>query len=531
MFTDNKENFAATPTKSVNACSVFLRAAAVRLFSEQSLSITRTTISYSLLALVTLLAPLGLWRWSGPFIRLMDAVYHPIPLLQLFVFCATLALTGVGGYAFWQDRRATLQQQLPLVMALLVFFHILSLMRHHAARSWDYGCYEGAAQALVQGLNPYGDCYLYLPTMAQALAWLYTASAGGMALVSTDLTSKAAQRWDLLFYFYEAIQFFQVILAYVLCYRFARRLGLAANYAGILVASLFLFNNPLQATLKHNQLNLWVLNSLLVALLWLPRAPLWSGIAVAIGGHLKLYPLMLLLPWTMTRQWRALLGATVGGLGIVLLQTKGGVEWQIWRAFLDFAAAFPKGTFFRDNSLHSLVYNSLGHWQWLQGDSSYTVNEQRVNMLVFALMGLCGLVYWRRFWQREQCYQHGAQQAEQAQQELIQLGHMMDAIALGLLLSPIVWEHHYLLALPLVIWAMANQRTVEQLWRVALSAFLIFVIPTFDFFPLSYHRLAGLLLLLGTLPPMPILQWAGLQTRFHLALPAPATANRSGSEG
>jgi hypothetical protein len=79
---------------------------------------------------------------------------------------------------------------------------------------------------------------------------------------------------------------------------------------------------------------------------------------------------------------------------------------------------------------------------------------------------------------------------------------MIDAIALGLLISPVVWEHHYLLALPVLIWALANQETVAQLRRVGVSAFLIFVIPTFDIFPFSYHRLAGLLLLVATLPPV-----------------------------
>jgi hypothetical protein len=474
----------------------------------------RAMLLYGALMLVTLAMPLVLWRLPFPFIRLMDAVYHPLPLLQLFVFCAALALTGVGAYAFYQVRGQALQKQFPLLLSLLVFFHFLALLRQHAARSWDYACYERAAQAIVQGLSPYGDCYLYFPTPAQTLAWLYQLGAYGASFVMAASPAKTEQLWDLVFYFYEATQFFQVILAYALCYRFARRLGLAAGRASLLVALLFLFNNPLLATLKHNQVNLWVLNLLLAALLWLPRSPILSGLCVAVGGHIKLYPLILLLPWTLMRQWRALVAAGIGMAALVLIQTKGGQDWQLWQAFLTFAGAFPKGTFFRDNSLHSLVYNAIGQLKWLLGDSSYTVNEQTVGRVVLVLTTFFGLLYLVRFFQREQ---HATRSkplqaaTPTAQVELTQLGHMMDAIALGLLISPVVWEHHYLLALPLVIWGLAGQQTVERLWLVALSAFLIFVIPTFDIFPLSYHRLAGLLLLISTFPPVMVAPWAVLR--------------------
>lgn len=473
---------------------------------DNAMTNRRTLVIYSVLALATVVAPIGLWRLHLPFIRLMDAVYHPIPLLQLFVFCAAITLTGVGAYTLYQAR-GEWQQQIPLLLALLVFFHFLALMRQHAARSWDYACYERAAQAIVQGLNPYGDCYIYFPTPAQFLAWLYQAGAYGAALVLANGAAPGDPLWDLVFYLYEAMQFFQLILAYTLCYHLARRLGLVARWAGLLVAFLFLFNNPLLATLKHNQVNLWVLNLILVALLWLPRSPILSGLAVALGGHIKLYPLILLLPWTLTRQWRALVATGVGMIGLVFLQTNLGRDWRLWQAFVAFADSFPQGSFFRDNSLHSLVYNTLGHLQWLAGDASYNVNEVRVGRIVLVIIGLFGLVYLGRFYQRER-QARSTPPAPAAERTLTELGHSMDAIALGLLISPVVWEHHYLLALPLVIWALASQTKVERLWLVALSAFLIFVLPTFDIFPLSYHRLLGLLLLLATLPPVAVVPWS-----------------------
>jgi hypothetical protein len=76
-----------------------------------------------------------------------------------------------------------------------------------------------------------------------------------------------------------------------------------------------------------------------------------------------------------------------------------------------------------------------------------------------------------------------------------------------MLLSPLVWEHHYVLTLPLGIWALARVAvpgtSQPRRIRAVLAAALVYAPPTFDVFPFSYHRLAGLLWLvwLATRPP------------------------------
>ena len=76
----------------------------------------------------------------------------------------------------------------------------------------------------------------------------------------------------------------------------------------------------------------------------------------------------------------------------------------------------------------------------------------------------------------------------------------MDAFAAMLLLAPMVWEHHYVLAIPIVIWAAATIGTQKPM-QLVISAFLMMGIPTFDFFPFSYHRLAGLIWMLALTSP------------------------------
>ena len=56
-----------------------------------------------------------------------------------------------------------------------------------------------------------------------------------------------------------------------------------------------------------------------------------------------------------------------------------------------------------------------------------------------------------------------------------------------------------MLALPLALVAVAL-RGRERPGLVALGIFLAFGMPTFDLFPLSLHRLAGMLMLLALTP-------------------------------
>ena len=64
-------------------------------------------------------------------------------------------------------------------------------------------------------------------------------------------------------------------------------------------------------------------------------------------------------------------------------------------------------------------------------------------------------------------------------------------------------EHRWLshaLALPLAIWAAATRGRDFPL-AVAMGTLLMFALRTVDVFPFSYHRIAGLRLLLWTTAP------------------------------
>ena len=321
-------------------------------------------------------------------------------------------------------------------------------------------------------------------------------------LAHANLSEEAI--WRLIFYFYQCSQFFLINATYFLCYRFARNVGIRSMPALALVTALFSFNTPLLRTLRHNQINLWVLDLILLAILFSRAHPIISGLVVAPGGHIKVYPLALWLPWSITRRWRAIVGSLVGFFSIVFIQTSGGRNWRLWYQFLAFSRSFPRGTRFRDNSLHSIVYN-LVRMAGLLVDGS-TARLQAITDVVVALITFVIVVWFAvRFIERERIFSALTKVADRQSSNLWEdtsrlYGHLLDAVTLALLISPQVWEHHYVLAMPMILWAAAT-RWRDRPWPVGIGAFLILVLPTFDVFPFSYHRLAGLLMLLCLTSP------------------------------
>jgi hypothetical protein len=449
---------------------------------------------YSGIAATAVLLPILLWLVDLPFI--FNTYGRSAELFELFTFFASVGLLMVAFVTLRPRRHLPLLRLLPFLLFLVVACHFLIVLNESPQKSWDYQCYETAATAVLQGDNLYDGCYLYPPLLAQVMA-------AGVRVIAASLGQRVstASYWDVLFYLYQVGQWLAVIIGFGLCYHFARRLKIGKVEGALLVTLLFLLNNPLVRTLKHNQVNLWVMDLSLLAILAAGRYPLWSGTAVALGGHLKLYPLVLFGPWMFGRQWRPLLFGLAAFVFLLLAQAAVD-QGAAWRHFLAFFGDFPSGTYFRDNSLNSLVLNTLRFtgWQGVFGRESLLL-AARVLTAVLSLLVVGWLAL--RFWRREHVYR---QMTNPDGGRYRLYGHSLDALALTLIVAPRVWEHHYVLALPLMVWAVAV-RGRSQPWLVGIGCFLIAAVPTFDLFPFSYHRLAGLLLLLWLAAPECLPGW------------------------
>jgi hypothetical protein len=208
-----------------------------------------------------------------------------------------------------------------------------------------------------------------------------------------------------------------------------------------------------------------------------------------VAIHLKLYPAVLLLPLLANGAWRAALWTAAAALGVVGLQTAFFTDFTPWHQFAEFMARTYPGEFaFRNASFHSLAVNVS---RFVLGIPPRDVlGEVRLASTLFSL-AMAGWLVLRVAARRRQ---------PPAETRLLEDG--VDALAFSLLISQSVWEHHYVLALPLLIRAVAIHGRDRTLW-IALAGFLTFGMPTFDLFPFSYHRAVGLLMLLRITRPRP----------------------------
>lgn len=211
-----------------------------------------------------------------------------------------------------------------MLTPLLVGLHFLIVLQQYQIKSYDYISYEIGARAVAEGAPLYSNDtqrYLYWPLFAQLMGGAYMIMAWASTLAG-GVIDDPETIWRLIFYFYSCNQYLLLLAAYFLCYRLAIRLRVEKATAAILIGVLFLFNNSLYATLHYSQMGLLMLCVSLGATLLLNSSPLASGALVAFGGHIKLYPYILLLPWTLKRQWRALLAVGTVSIAIVFVQTQ-----------------------------------------------------------------------------------------------------------------------------------------------------------------------------------------------------------------
>ena len=418
-------------------------------------------------------------------------------ILELLGFSAPLAIGAAAYLIIGRNPPRTASGMLIAGLPFLVMLFYAHAVSDVTDKSWDYLCYENAAKMVLTGGNPYSAAesyrYIYPPLVAQSLAFAYRAVYGTLEVLGVHKRPEAI--WAVVFYFYECAQLLLIGWIYSLITKLARRLGIPPLTASLLVAALFLFNVPLLRTVRFEQVNLWILLSWLLVLLYSQTWPLLAGLAVGVGVNIKLYPAIMLGPLAACKRYWAVAASVIAILLLVVAQARFGANWTIWQQFL----GVPKQSFstFRDNSLFNLVSSTcratLG-----------THPSRLIKGIVVALAGVVILWFTRRFFQRERLFTKAYGSApDGAAREFRFQGHYMDALALSLLISPLVWEHHFVMAMPVVVWAAATVGE-RRPWLVIIASVLMLAIPTFDVFLFSFHRLAGLLLLIHATAPTAI---------------------------
>jgi hypothetical protein len=422
----------------------------------------------------------------------------------------SLNFFAVALFAFvlWNElsylRHKTVARMAPLVGGFVVAVYFCMAVNINFRYSHDWNAYWQATETIAEGGNPYlarRKPYLYPPLTAQILANLKDGIVLGGNLFGRELNRAEIKAG--VFYLYRCLQLAFAITAYLLGYHFARTLRLKRLTATVVAVGVFVLNYPVLINLTNAQVDIWVLDSMMLGILLADRRPWLAGACLAFGAHIKLLPLILLGAWAVTGRFRAAFAAVVFLIVIVAVQTSWFGDWQLWGWWwVDGFGGISKQQRIPNNNLFSLAYNSL---RILGQPWHLSRPEQREVANVFWMVCSAACVAWVaiRFFQRERAWRTVRSGSVFLRRWLDYSfrfgGGSLDAIALGLLISPSAWSHHYVWAIPIVIWSFAFVAKKEPgLWMLAT---LMLLMPNVSLYPFSYHYLAGLLLMLWLCRP------------------------------
>lgn len=470
---------------------------------DLSIRIVFLYLFYAFLIVLSIVTPLVLWRLKllhqAPYVNFTRLEGLPFELFDGLIAFVFILITWIE---VKRRKINNLTNLFPVVLGLLVTLEY-SFNIAESTFGWrinsDYIAFENGAKAILSGISPYindTNPYVYPPLVGQIMAFSHE-----IVNQIPFLSDKGNDRgWEIVFYIFQCFQLLLITLAYSLTYKLAKKIGLKSIPAALIAAALFLFNVSVTRTLNFHQTNLWILNCFLVGILFQKRYPFLSGFAAALGVHIKMYPFILMMPWAALRKWRLLIGSAAGLIGIAILQTNLGRDWTLLRYFFDYLKVVSKPTPYRNNSVNSLVYNFFK-----VPNTLFSTPFDIVPAIVSVITLVIAIWFLFRFVRREKIYRNSTSglsfEGQSYWNEVFRMyGHSMDAVALGLLISPSVYEHHYIVLIPVALWAITIRRLDKPI-AVGLAIFLIFCIPTFDLFPLSFHRLIGLLMLVHLTNP------------------------------
>ncbi len=389
------------------------------------------------------------------------------PLVNLPVTLASVSLlwlsAGVLLYLL-QAARINSSNVLSVSGFFLVCWVYLNFLSERL-RYGDYTYYHDAARTLFVGKALPGS-YFYPPLWATLLQFLIPAGVGTFFIVL----------WLLDFVSFAAF--------YVLLHRVLERYGFTARLAALVTTVFMLANAPLLRTLVYVQINLITLDLILLSLLLYPKRVFLSALMLALAVNLKGSPAILVLAFLLEKNWRWVGWFTLSMLlvGSLTVLTDG------FHPFLDVlrnwqALGLSDNTIFHDTSFDSFLRSAA---PLLHVGVFWT----RVMIYAAKVLLLAATVLVMIQSARKRVFSRVAGAGEQV------LNAMPPVFIAMTLLAPVVWEHHgVFVALSFLVMLKRLETPHEWLW-FGFAYLLEFLLPTFDFFPWSFGRLAAPLIIL-----------------------------------
>lgn len=465
-------------------------------------------VLYSLMLMLSVFMPFPIWFFSTK----LNAQSHSGQAGELFGLEATFLALAIAAVGLLEARRRkfkSLYPALPMVLFLVNNFCLLFLWSNFSGTvSYDYGAYENHARIYVDAnfVDPGGHGNIYPPTMSQSLAACYVGIKTALSLTHLNPDSKFI--WNGVFYLYQSMQLMLMFLANLLCFRFLRSLKIDATRAALVTLLVLVCDYPMICNLQNNQTNLYVLDSVLLAMLYATDKPWLAGIALALGAHIKLYPAVLLLPLALLRNFRVIAWCLLTAAGVVFVLTKAGTDWSPWINYIHSVFEFKSAMTINPevlncNSLFAITANFallLNKVFSLQ----LSANSEIVSIIskLAAIVVIVFFIY--RIAKRSiQFHRFSAGNADQTDVawwlKMTTYANCVDSMAMALLISPRVFEHQYVALLPLVLWTIATKGSSNPIKTAAGCCLLLIPLPaTLTVFPiLKYHWVWGIIVLSG----------------------------------
>jgi len=331
----------------------------------------------------------------------------------------------------------------------------------------DIDFYVEAAQALHKGAA-LPDTYLY------PLLWV------------SVLEIAAPLKQEGIFLFAWSLNVVALFGAYFILAKTLQVYGFSLNLAALIASVFMLVNVPLLRTLLYGQVNLIVLDGMLLSLIWYRRAPFLSALAMAIAVQMKISPLVLVLAILFERDWRwlAWFALNMFVIGVIPVMAHGiGYYYDI---LYNLNLLNERTSYiFRDTSYDSFFLATTSMLNIGANAARPFIYTSKLIVSLLALWVAFANVRTSAFFNEV----HGKFLYNSAPALMILLT----------VVSPRVWEHHgVFLTLPFLI--LVKTLSNETDWLLFLFAsFFEFIIPTFDFYPWSYVRMAAPLVILWLL--------------------------------
>ncbi|MFW0182978.1 glycosyltransferase 87 family protein [Rothia sp. CCM 9417] len=242
-----------------------------------------------------------------------------------------------------------------------------------------------------------------------------------------------------------------VSLVYLSC----RGMGVSkrpALAAGLWLTPLLLKFFPISFNMELGQINLFLVLLILTDVIYLKNTR-WHGILIAITACIKLTPAVFGLLFLATRDWKSL--ARFVGTGLASIVLSFAVDFEIAREYFT-EKIFESG---RVGSITgALNYNLLGTWAMLfpTGIAAVLFVISAVSALVLSYLAALSLARRGQY-----------------------LGAASAVAALGLLLSPISWTHHWVWFVTFIIFATLYglARRQSSYLYLAATGTLLFSMP------------------------------------------------------